>query len=73
MERFRKAVVAGVLAGFGSFATAAVAAYFDNGAGVSSTEWAAILAAAVALALSTGVATYNVRNVGTVNGSDPLI
>lgn len=68
MARVRKAVIAGVsAAGFLLWGA------LVNGDQPSTAEgWAALIGGAVAAGLTAGFAAYKVRNVGTVNGSDPV-
>lgn len=66
-KRMRKAIVAGLSAGVGLMAGALV-----NGDGpATSVGWVALFASAAAAAVVAGFATYQVRNEGLVNGSEP--
>lgn len=66
MKRVRKAVVAGVLAAGGAAVTSLVAEIPQTSEG-----WAALISGAIGVGIVTGIATYNAKNAGTVNGSDP--
>lgn len=68
MARVRKALVAGVLAAF-SVATTQVV---KDGLPANPDGWAGLLGGMVAAFAVAAFATYSVRNVGTVNGSDPV-
>lgn len=68
MARIRKALVAGAAAGVTLMAGALV----NGDQPATSVGWVALVASAAAAAVVAGFATYQVRNVGTVNGSDPV-
>jgi hypothetical protein len=64
--RIRKAVVAGILAGLATGFGALVV-----GGALTRDQIGKALGAGLAAAITAAWATYKVRNVGTVNGSDP--
>ena len=71
IKRAKKAFVAGAWAAAGAFGVALVG--MANGSGVPDTgkAWAALVAGCVGVGIGAAVATYNARNAGTVNGSEP--
>lgn len=68
LARIRKAITAGVGAGI----AALVPALINGDQPATAQGWGALIGGAVALAVVTGIATYNIRNARTVNGSEPL-
>lgn len=68
VKRARKALVAGAGAGL----AAALATWFEGGHGLTSQELAQMCGAFVVAAIPVAVATYQIRNAGTINGSDPI-
>lgn len=72
IKRGKKAFVAGAMAALGAAAVALVG--MANGSGVPDTAqaWVALVAGCVGAGVLAGVATFNARNAGTVNGSDPV-
>ncbi len=67
MTRVRKALGAAVAAALTAIGTKVQ----QTGLPESRDGWLALLGAALAIGLVTGVGVYNLRNEGTVNGSDP--
>lgn len=69
LARIRKAIVAG----FGASAAALLPAALDafNVDGFTQTSVGKAIGVALAAGVAVGWATYKVRNVGTVGGSDP--
>lgn len=67
LKRIRKAIIAGV----GVFAAAITSALMDGSQPASPEGWGALLGGALVGAVLAGIATYRIRNAGTVNGSDP--
>jgi hypothetical protein len=66
--RVRKAVLAGLAA-----AVSLIGGALVNGDQPATSEgWVGLIASALGAALVAGFATYQIRNAGTVNGSDPL-
>jgi hypothetical protein len=68
MSRIRKALAA---AG-GAFITGMATALINGDQPVSQEGWLALIAGCLGAALTVGFATYQLRNEGTVIGSDPV-
>jgi hypothetical protein len=69
LARIRKAVVAGVGAALAAFVSALVQSATEGV--INRDEVAKGIGVAIVAGVTVGWATYKVRNVGTVNGSDP--
>jgi hypothetical protein len=67
--RIRKSVVAGIGAGLAAFIAALVQSATEGV--VNRDEVSKAIGLALASAATVGLATYKVRNAGTVNGSEP--
>lgn len=72
VKRAKKAFVAGFWAAVGAFGTAVVATANGEGVPDTSAAWAALIMGALGVGVVAAVATFNARNAGTVNGSDPV-
>lgn len=70
LARIRKAVVAGIGAGLAAFIAALVQSATEGV--VNRDEVSKAIGMAIAAAVTVGLATYKVRNAGTVNGSEPV-
>lgn len=68
VARVRKAIAAGV----GATIAAIVPALINGDQPATPEGWGALIGGAIALGIVTGLATYRVRNAGTVGGSDPV-
>lgn len=66
LARIRKAIVAGAGTAVGTCAAAVVTGAPHNPEG-----WVTLVASAIGAGVVTALATYRVRNAGSVNGSDP--
>lgn len=68
MARVRKAVIAAIAA----FATGMVTALVNGDQPATTEGWVGLIGGCLGLALTAGVATYTVRNAGSINGSYPV-
>ncbi len=67
MSRIRKALAAAA----GTFVTGMATALVNGDQPSTQEGWIALVGGCLGAAILAGAATYAVRNVGTVNGSDP--
>jgi hypothetical protein len=70
--RARKAFTAGLMAAGGALATSLVTAVQTAHVPQTFEGWTALVLSAVGIGLVAGWTTFKIRNVATVEGSDPL-
>lgn len=69
MARTRKAFMAAAAA----FGSGMLTALVNGDQPATSEGWIGLVGGCLALAVTAGVATYSIRNAGTINGSDPVV
>lgn len=68
IARIRKAIAAGL----GATIAAVIPALINGDQPATPEGWGGLIGGAIALGVVTALATYGIRNAGTVGGSDPV-
>lgn len=73
VQRARKAFNAAAMAAAGAFVTSLVTAAQTAHVPKTAEGWTALVLSAVGVGILAGISTYKIRNVATVEGSDPVV